>query len=105
MKNKIIKIAFFNAFATALYIAAISSFLFYTPKIFDQAKPDTIFAPILMLSLLVFSASLTGLLVFGRPIHWYLNGQKSEAISLLIYTLGIFFVFTAIAFSVIFFTL
>jgi cytochrome c oxidase assembly factor CtaG len=92
--NIIIKTAGVNAGLTALYVFAISSFLFYIPKIFDTTKPDTVFAPIIMLSLLVFSASLVGALIFGRPILWYLDGKKKEAVSLLFYTLGFFFIIT-----------
>ena len=88
--NIIIKTATINAALTALYISAISSFLFYIPKIFDNTKPDTVLAPIMMLSLLVFSAAFVGALIFGKPILWYLDGKKNEAISLLFYTLGVF---------------
>ncbi|MEK7646842.1 MAG: hypothetical protein AAB378_00520 [Patescibacteria group bacterium] len=74
--NNIIKHAAVNAFATALYIVAIASFLFYVPKFFGENKADTVLVPIVMLSLLVFSAALVGVLIFGRPILWYLDGKK-----------------------------
>lgn len=97
-KSDIIKKAMLNAVGVALYIIAVASFLFYVPKIFGpEQKPDTVLAPITMLSLLVLSASLIGLLIFGRPILWYWDGQKREAISLLAYTLGIFLTITIIA--------
>ena len=51
-----------------------------------------------MLMLFVFSAAFTGTLVLGRPIVWYLNGKKREALSLLFYTLGVFLAITLIAF-------
>jgi len=47
--------------------------------------------------LFVFSAALTGLLVFGRPVLWYFDGRKKEALSLLAHTLAIFLVITIIA--------
>jgi len=97
MKNSIIKNAVINALAMALYIVFIASFLFYAPKFFGQNKPDTVLAPIVMLSLLVFSAAFTGFLIFGRPVLWYLDGKKEEAISLFAYTLGFFLVITVIA--------
>jgi hypothetical protein len=89
MKNQIIKHALTNAALTALYIAAVASFLFYVPHFLgaDQ-KADTVLIPIAMLLLFVFSAGLTGFLVFGRPVLWYLDGNKKEALSLLGYTLG-----------------
>ena len=96
-QSNIIKKAVLNAVGTSLYIVAIASFLFYVPKIFGLDRgPDTVLAPIAMLSLLVFSAALVGLLIFGRPILWYWDGQKKEAVSLLVYTLGIFLVITII---------
>lgn len=98
MKNNILKNAFLNAFATALYIVAIASFLSYTPKIFEEVEDKTVLVPIAMLSLLVFSATLTGVLVFGRPILWYLDGRKKEGVQLLLSTLAIFLSFTITAF-------
>lgn len=101
MKNNIIKIAALNAMATAAYIVAVASFMFYVPKkVFGTA--DTVLVPIVMLMLLVFSAAFTGLLIFGRPAFWYLDGKKKEALSLLISTLVIFLLITLVAFFVLF---
>lgn len=92
MHNKIIKYASLNALGTALYIALIASVLFYAPKVFHtENTPDTVLAPIAVLCLFVFSAALTGFLMLGRPVAWYIDGQKKEALSLLAWTLGIFF--------------
>jgi hypothetical protein len=90
MKN-IIKTAAINAGATILYIVIVATFLTNASHIFGPEEPKTVLVPILMLSLLVFSAAVTGSLVFGRPILWYLDGNKKEALQLLLYTLGIFF--------------
>ena len=90
MKAKIVKTAAINAGATALYIAAVSFFLFYGTEFFGVNKGDSVFMPVIMLCLLVFSAAVTSLLMFGRPLAWYLDGRKKEALSLLAYTLGIF---------------
>ena len=105
MKNNIIKNAVINAGLSALYIVLIGSFLFYIPKLFHSDKPDTAFAPILMLSLFVFSAALMGILIFGKPILWYLDHKKQEAVSLLVYTLGIFFVSILLISAALYFTL
>jgi len=99
MKKDILKYACINSLLTAIYIAFISSFLFYVPRYFDFVdKPDTVFAPIMMLMLFVFSAAVTSALVLGRPILWYLDGKKKEAISLFIHTLVIFFFIILFAF-------
>jgi hypothetical protein len=95
MKNNIVKNALLNACAAALYVVAIASFLFYVPKSFGVA--DNVLIPIVMLLLLVFSVALMGVLIFGRPILWYLDGKKQEAFSLLAYTLVIFLLITLAA--------
>lgn len=101
MKNNIIKIAALNALATTAYIVAVASFLFYAPKVFKSGD-DTVLIPIVMLMLFVFSAATTGLLLFGRPAFWYLDGKKKEALSLLVSTLIIFLLITLVAFFVLF---
>ena len=104
MKNIIIKTAAVNAILTVVYIVVVALFLFYAPKVFGSSgKPDTVLAPIVMLSLFVFSAALTGTLIFGRPILWYLDGKKSEAISLFAYTLAIFLAIMIFAFIALYF--
>ncbi|MBI1754695.1 hypothetical protein HY250_00375 [Candidatus Azambacteria bacterium] len=104
MKNTIIKTAFLNALLTALYIVAIASFLFYGPKAFGSHNADTVLVPIVMLSLLVFSVALVGSLLFGRPVLWYMDGKKKEAVSLLAHTLGIFLTITIFALLALYFT-
>lgn len=93
----IIKTAILNALATFLYVGLVASSFFYMSKFFGQTgKPDTILAPTVMLLLFVFSAGLTASLVFGRPILWYMDGKKKEAIHLLAYTLASLFVIIAL---------
>lgn len=99
MKKDVLKYALINSFLTALYIGLVASFLFYGLRSFEQ-EPDTVFAPLLMLMLFVFSAALTGTLVLGRPVLWYLDGRKKEAINLLFYTLLAFFVIILFALGV-----
>ena len=90
--TSIVKNAFVNAVATATYVVLVASFLFYAPKAFGGS--DTVLIPISMLLLFVFSAAFTGVLIFGRPLAWYLDGKKKEALSLLASTLLIFLVIT-----------
>ncbi|MBI4481170.1 MAG: hypothetical protein HY651_14220 [Acidobacteria bacterium] len=99
--NPILKTALLNAAGTAAYVIAVASFLFYAPKIFG--RPDnSVFIPIAMLLLFVFSAAFTGSLILGRPALWYLDGREKEALSLLFYTLGIFLGITLLALSALF---
>lgn len=96
MKNDIVKYAAMNAFLTTIYIIVVVSFMSYAQNYVGNST--TILIPVVMLSLFVFSAALTGSLIFGRPILWYLDGKKKEAVSLLAYTLGFFLVTTITAF-------
>lgn len=92
-----VKYALINAFGTAIYVIFIASLLSFLGRWFSGSG-ETIFAPIAMLMLFVFSAAFTGILVFGRPVIWYLDGKKKEAVLLLFYTLGIFLIITVIVF-------
>ena len=84
MPKDILKHAFINAFLTGMYVTLVASFLFYVPKSLGlNDTADTVLAPILMLSLLVFSVALVGTLIFGRPVLWYLDCQKKKAVSFL----------------------
>ena len=88
-KNEIVKYAVINSLGTALYIILIASFIYLGGE-GAFGDDETILIPITMLMLLVFSAAITGGLIFGRPVMWYLDGKKKEALSLLFYTLGVF---------------
>lgn len=77
---------FTHASATFLYVASIAWFLFNGKNFFGGTPSFLI--PLFMLLLLVVSATITGLLVLGRPVYLYFNGFKKEAISLLLATLG-----------------
>ena len=98
MKSAILKYAGLNALGTVLYISLVASLFFYAPVIFGSTGKDTVLIPIAMLSLFVLSASVTGMLVLGRPILWYLDGKKKEAVSLLVMTVAVLFLLTCIAF-------
>ena len=98
----ILKNAFLNSFGATAYIAAIASFLFYGLK--NLGPDDTLLAPIMMLMLLVLSVAVMGVLIFGRPILWYLDGNKKEAVSLLVSTLLIFFLIALVVFLLLYFT-
>lgn len=88
--EKIIKYALVNALWTVLYIILVATFLHSAPRIFEN-EPN-ILIPVFMLMLFVFSATITSGLILGRPIIWYLDGKKKEAVTLLGYTMGVFFV-------------
>ena len=96
-----IKNAFWQAAATIGYISIVSAFLF-TSKDLSWGE-SSIFIPIIMLSLFVFSAAMTSSLIFGQPILWYLDGKKKEAVYLFISTLLFFLLFTIVALVAVFY--
>jgi hypothetical protein len=95
-RREIIMSAFMNALGTAVYVILIALFIYLGSQgLFGEG--ESVFIPIAMLMLFVFSAAFTGFLIFGRPIMWYLDNKKKEALSLLFYTLIIFLIITIIA--------
>jgi hypothetical protein len=96
MRN-ITKYALLNALGASLYVILVASFIYLMGNGLS-GNNDTIFIPIAILMLFVFSAAFTGILILGRPLIWYLDGKKKEAIYLLFYTLLIFFIITLVAF-------
>ena len=94
--NKTLKTAFLNAIGTALYIVAVGGFMYYGSMI-KIGKRANFLAPIVMLLLFVFSAALTGSLIFGKPALLYVDCKKKEALTLITYTLLIFFTITFLA--------
>jgi len=97
MKNDIAKFAGLHAVGTALYIVAVALFLNNVPQ-FLRSLPNEILIGAAMLLLFVFSAAFTGTMILGRPVLWYLEGKKKEAVSLLLTTLAMLFLITLLAF-------
>ena len=95
-KRTTITHALANSLLTALYVILVGTFVSNGQKIFAH-EPSTLI-PITMLLLFVFSAALCGSLMFGRPVLWYLDGKKKEALSLLVYSLVFFFLVAVIIF-------
>ena len=97
--GKIVKNALIDALGTTIYIILVVSFLF-SLQTFSSEPEDNIIIPIAMLLLFVFSAGFTGFLVFGRPVMWYIDGKKKEAVTLVAYTFVILLVMVILAFLV-----
>jgi hypothetical protein len=90
--------AFINSLLTSLYIVAVGLFFYYGARI-RLGQSNSFLAPIALLFLFVFSASITSYLMFGKPAQLYVDGKKKEALSLVTYTLGFFCAFTLVALS------
>ncbi len=96
-KSKILFWSVINSLGTLAYIVLVALFFSNAERLFGN-KPDNILAPIAMLMLFILSATITGGLVLGRPIYLYLNGFKSEAVRLLIYTVICLLIITVAVF-------
>lgn len=83
--------SFINAAGVFIYVSAVAWLGFNSQMIFGKAT--SFLTPLFVLLLFVISASITGLLVLGKPIHLYMNGHKKEAFMLLFATLGWLVVF------------
>lgn len=67
------------------YVSLVVLFMSNAEKIFG--KSDNFLTGIIVLLIFILSALITGSLVLGRPIMYYLDGKKNEAIKLLSYTI------------------
>lgn len=85
---EVLKYSLINGLSTVLYVIIIVLSINFIGNTLSD-KPETVLIPIVMLLLFVISAAITGMLVLGRPLIWYLNGDKSEALRLAISTIGV----------------
>ena len=85
---------YLNALLAGLYIVFIVLLITYGP-VLVRDEPDTIFAPMAMLSLLVCSVAFMGYAFFSQPVLMYMDGKRREAVELFTKTLATFAVFTA----------
>ncbi len=86
IKLPIVWQSFAQTAGLVLYLVGVSWFMQNGKNWFGG--DDTLVGPIAILLLLVISASVSGLLVLGRPITLYLNGFKKSAWLSLGYTIG-----------------
>ncbi len=90
--NYILK-GFINAGGVFVYVSLIALLGFNSQNIFGGVEEPNLLIPLFMLLLFIISASITGLLVLGKPVILYLDGQRKEAFQLLFITIGWLVVF------------
>ena len=95
MKKELVKWSFLMAAGELVYISLVATFMQSGEKSFG--KEVGILGPVAFLLLFVFSASLSGAIVLGKPTLLYLEGKKKDAITLFGFTLSWFFVFFLVA--------
>ena len=98
-KSKIIFYSIVDSLGVLAYVLLLVSFMNNAEKLLG--KPPEILIGAIMLSTFVLSASITSLLVLGRPGHLYFTGYKKEGIILLFSTLACLFVFVVVLLGII----
>ncbi len=78
-------IGLLQALGVTAYCFLISGFFWAMEKI--AITPPNFLIAALMLTILVFSAAVTGAIVFGYPAYLALNGKIKDGISIFAYTL------------------
>lgn len=78
--------SFINAGAVCIYVYGVVWLMFNAERFFDNG-PELL-VPLFALLLFIISATVTSLLVLGRPIQLYLSGHKKEGFMLLFSTLA-----------------
>lgn len=98
-----IKNPYTNALVAGGYIVSIVLFIGKGTKILSGSK-ETILIPMAMLSLLVFSVALMGVLFFYEPLRLFMENQRKEALSFFTKTLATFFCIMVTLFVLMFYS-
>lgn len=101
-QSKIVKYALAQAVAALVYIGLVAVFLTNLEQGFGSLGERTWVAPFVMLTLFVLSAGVMAVTVFGRALMWYLDGQRREAVNLVVATLGWLAIVVAVVIATLF---
>ncbi len=96
--KQIIGYGLFNAFAAAAYIGLIAFLLSSVGSVIGPIKGPL--SSMAFLLVFVISAAVMGVVIFGRPVLWYFNGRKEEAIRLVAATITFLVVIAAFIFAI-----
>ena len=97
-KPSLFVVSALNSLGVLAYTSAVAWVMFHGERFFG--KMHTFVGPLAILLLFVFSATVVGSLVLGRPAYLYFNGAKTEAVRLLLYTMGWLLLFVLGVFAV-----
>lgn len=86
--------------ASAYIILGVTVMTFVTQPL--RNKPDTFFAPVVVLSLLTLSVAVMAFLFFYQPLMFFIEGRKKDAVTLFVKTVGIFAAITMVALILLF---
>jgi hypothetical protein len=90
--------AFIHAAIASIYIIVVA-FLFYAGQDVLKTRNGPL-AVASYLFLVVLSSAFLGVVVFGKAAMWYVDGRRSDGVSLALYTVAFLSLITAGAFAV-----
>lgn len=90
--------AFIHAAIASIYIVVVA-LLFHSGQDVLKTRNGPL-AVTAYLFLVVLSTAFIGVAVFGKAAMWYVDGRKSDAVSLALYTVGFLSLITAATFLV-----
>lgn len=93
-----------NALGASAYIILVVTVMTIVTQPL-QNKPDTFFAPIVLLFVLTLSVAVMAYLFFYQPLLLIIDGKKKAAVNLFVKTVGIFAVMTAVVLTLLSFGL
>jgi hypothetical protein len=89
-----------NGIAAFTYIVLIASVMNFGTKMAN--KPDTLVAPIAIISLFTMSAAVMGYIFCYQPFQLYFDGHKKDAVKLFLQTTLVFSVLTSVSLALLF---
>ena len=92
LKTKTLAYSLIHSLGVLVY-AIIAALLLQNGKFFFGPLRGPL-APVPILLLFTLSAAIMGMLVFARPIYWFLSGQKKEGVELALCTIAFILVIT-----------
>jgi hypothetical protein len=90
--------SFLHSLGVVVYIILVASLMEHADEWFGNM--NSVLGPIAFLMLFTLSATIVGLLVFGRPVYMFLNGQKKEAVSFMLHTISFLVIEAIIVFVI-----
>ena len=90
-----------NALGASSYILLVVTVMNFVSHTLRN-KPDTFFAPVVLLSLATLSAAVMAYVFFYYPVQLLIEGKKKQAVSLFVQTVGIFGIITIVALILLF---
>ncbi len=97
-KKHILLYGLVNALGVFVYTSGVAYAMFHLGKLF-HVMPE-VMGLVLMLLLFVISATIVGALILGKPILWYFENKKREALQLFLATLAWLFAIVIILLAV-----